>query len=43
MCDALAYIKNPAREERQKFVLMLDRFFDCLNVRNMNERAMMRE
>ncbi len=39
MCDALAYYNNPDTEQTQKFILMMDRFFDCLNVRNRSEWA----
>ncbi len=39
VCDALAYYNNPDTEQTQKFILMTDRFFDCLNVRNRSEWA----
>lgn len=38
--DAFAYYNDPATEETQKFISMVDRFFDCLNVRCRNEWAM---
>ena len=37
MSDALAYFKNPETEETQRFIVIMDRFFDCLNVRSMHE------
>lgn len=43
MSDALAYFKNPDTEETQKFVAMVDRFFDCLNVRSKTEWALKRK
>jgi len=35
--DAFAYYGDPDTTETQRFVLMMDRFFDCLNVRNKSE------
>jgi hypothetical protein len=34
VADALAYFGDASTTETQKFVLMFDRLFDCLNVRN---------
>ncbi len=39
MSSALSYFNNPDTEETQKLVMMMDRFFDCLNARNINEWA----
>ena len=41
--DALAYYNNPDTEETQRFVSMIDRFFDCLNVRNRSMWAFKRK
>ncbi len=35
--DALAYYGDPDTAETQKFTLIMDRFFDCFNVRNKSE------
>ena len=43
MSDALAYFKNPETEEFQRFIVMMDRFFDCLNVRSMHECTLKRK
>ena len=32
--SALQYFGDPATRETEKFILMFDRFFDCLNVRS---------
>lgn len=37
VCDAFAYFGDPETEQLQKFVANFDRFFDCMNVRNMDE------
>ena len=34
VADCLAYFGDPSTSETQKFVLMFDRLFDCLNVRD---------
>ena len=41
--NALAYYNNPDTEETQRFVSMIDKFFDCLNVRNRSEWALKRK
>ena len=41
--DAFLYFGDPATKETQRFVLLFDRFFDCLNVRNLNEWAVKRK
>ena len=41
--DAFAYFGDPLTEETQKFVLTFDRFFDCLNVRSLEEGALKRK
>ena len=41
--DALAYLKNPETEETQRFIVMMDRFFDCLSVRSMHECTLKRK
>ena len=41
--DALAYYNDPDTEETQRFISMMDRFFDCLNVRNKSEWALKRK
>lgn len=38
--DALLYFGDPTTQETQKFVLQFDKFFDCLNVRNLDEWAL---
>ena len=43
MSNALAYYNNPDTEETQRFVSMIDKFFDCLNVRNRSEWALKRK
>lgn len=43
MSDALAYFGNSDTKETEKFILMMDRFFDCLNVRNMDGWAFKRK
>lgn len=35
--DAFSYFGDPATKATTKFVLMFDRFFDCMNVRSPNE------
>ena len=35
---ALAYFEDPVTRETEKFVLMFDRFFDCLNVRSLSKQ-----
>ena len=37
MCDAFSYFGDPTTKETEKFVVMVDRFFDCLNVRSLNQ------
>ena len=37
VCDAFAYFGDPETEQLQKFVANFDRFFDCMNVQNMDE------
>lgn len=37
VCDAFSYFGDPSTKETEKFVLMMDRFFDCLNVRSLNQ------
>ena len=34
VADAFAYFGDPSTSKTQRFVLMFDRLFDCLNVRN---------
>ena len=43
MSYALAYFKNPGTEETKRFIVMMDRFFDCLNVRSMHECTLKRK
>ncbi len=43
MSDAFAYFADPSTEQTQKFVLMFDRFFDCVNVRSFTEWACKRK
>ena len=43
MSDALSYFGDPSTEETQKFVLIFDKFFDCLNVRSLDEWAFKRK
>lgn len=40
---ALAYCNDPDTEETQRFVSMMDQFFDCLNGRNRSEWALKRK
>ena len=37
VCDAFSYFGDPTTKETEKFILMMDRFFDCLNVRSLNQ------
>ena len=37
VCDAFAYFGEPETEQLQKFMANFDRFFDGMNVRNMDE------
>ena len=37
IANALEYYGNSASSETQKFVHLMDKFFDCLNVRNLTE------
>ena len=37
VADAFAYFGDPSTRETQKFILMFDRLFDCLNVRDFNQ------
>ena len=37
MHDALVYYDDQTTLETRKFVIMFDRFFDCLNVRSPSE------
>ena len=37
--DAFSYFGDAKTKETEKFVLNFDRFFDCLNVRSLNEWA----
>ena len=39
MPEAFEYFGDHSTKEIQKFVALLDRFFDCLNVRSLNEWA----
>ena len=41
--DAFLYFRDPTTTETQKFVLLFDKFFDCLNVRNLDEWAKKRK
>lgn len=43
MSDAFSYFADPSTEETQKFVLMFDKFFDCMNVRSLKEWAFKRK
>ncbi len=38
--DAFVFFGSPETKETEKFILMMDRFFDCLNVRNFKEWAL---
>ena len=37
VADALAYFDDPSTKETKHFIRMFDKFFDCMNVRSMNE------
>ena len=37
MADGLAFLKNDDTTETERFIRMIDRFFDCLNVRSLNK------
>ena len=37
IADAFAHFGDPSTRETQKFILMFDRCFDCLNVRDFNQ------
>ena len=36
VCDAFTYFGDPSTKE-ERFILMMDCFFDCLNVRSLNQ------
>ena len=38
--DAFIFFGSPETKETERFILMMDRFFDCLNVRNFKEWAL---
>ena len=37
VADALSYYGDPITKETEHFIRMFDDFFDCLNVRSLNE------
>ena len=37
VADALAYFDDPSAKETEHFIRVFDKFFDCMNVRSMNE------
>lgn len=37
MAKAFAYYNDPATKETETFVLLFDKFFDCLNGRSLTE------
>ena len=36
MADAFAYFGDPSTKETQHFIMMFDKWFDCLNVRSLH-------
>ena len=36
VADGLSYYDDPATKATEKFCRIMDRFFDCLNVRSLN-------
>lgn len=43
MSDAFAYFGDPETEQMQKFVTNFDKFFDCMNVRSLDEGSRKRK
>ena len=43
VCDAFAYFGDPETEQLQKFEANFDRFFYCMNARNMDELSRKRK